>query len=215
MGLMERARMASTHTPPTTTPRPRSPASASPSLHRGDSGLASGLGEFGRAASGQSGNQPGLGGSGFGNVHEGFGRGGSSYQSQAGQSFGAQSSQQGAVPSGPDELKPFADAKNVAGPSPSIGGARPGSATNTNPTQSGLPPPQSNPQGGVYGNYPSHLQGHGLHSNQSGAGGYGMGAGAGQQSHGNTPYGGGYGGQAFGGSYYGNQQQRGWGNNYH
>ncbi len=198
--------------------------SAQSSGHRADSGLASGLGEFGRAASGQSANQPGLGaGSGFGSVHDGFGRGSSAYQLQSGQSFGAQSGQQGvAVPSGADDLKPYGDAKGAVGPSPSLAGARPGSAANTNPSQSGLPPPQSAQQGGAagaagYGSYPGHLQqGHGLHGNQSAAAGYGMG-GAAAQSHGNTPYGGGNyggGGQGFGASYYGNQQ-RGWGNNYH
>ncbi len=191
------------------------------SLHRGESGLASGPGEFGRAgAGGQSGSQQGIGASGFGTpAHEGYGRGSSSFQSQGGQGFNPQSAQAGAPPPGGDDLKPFGDSKVNAGPSPSLGGARPGSATNTNPSQSGLPPPQSNQQGGVggtagYGGYPSHVQGHGLHGNQSAAAGYGMGAGAGQ-THGSNPYGAGYGGQAFGGNYYGGNQPRGWGGNYH
>lgn len=188
------------------------------SLHRADSGLGSGLGDYGRAGSAQSGSQPGLGGSGFGGINDTFGRGASSYGSQSGQPFNAAGSQPGAgAPSANDDLKPFGESKTAGGPSPSLGGARPGSATNNNPSQSGLPPPQSSQQGGMggYGGYPSHLQG-GLHGNQSGSGGYGMGGGAGQ-GHQNQPYGGyGGGGQGFGGgSYYGGNQPRGWGGNYH
>ncbi|KAK4236523.1 hypothetical protein C8A03DRAFT_35563 [Achaetomium macrosporum] len=181
-------------------------------LHR-DSGVGAGLGEYGRGGSTQSAQQ-GLG-SGFGGVHDTFGRSGSAYQSQGGQSFNAPGSQPGAGPSA-DELKPFGDAKATGGPSPSLGAAaRPGSAANNGPGQAGLPPPQSNQQSGLgmgaYG-YPSHMQGHGLHGSQSGAGGYGMSAG-GAQGHQNT-YGAGYGAQGFGGSYYANPP-RGWGNNYH
>ncbi|KAK4146056.1 uncharacterized protein C8A04DRAFT_26218 [Dichotomopilus funicola] len=200
-------------------------------LHRDSSGVgAAGLGDYGRAGSAQSGQQ-GLGGSGFGGVHDTFGRGGSSYQSQgAGQSFNAPGSQPGSGPSATDDLKPFGESKAGAGPSPSLGAsARPGSAANNGPSQSGLPPPQSNPQsaglGGIggYGGYPSHVQqqqqqqqqAHSLHGNQSGgAGGYGMSA-SGGQSHQNSYGAGGYGTQGFaGGAYYGNAP-RGWGNNYH
>ncbi|KHN99957.1 UBA-like protein [Metarhizium album ARSEF 1941] len=181
------------------------------SLHR-DSSLGSGLGEYGRAASGQAGSQPGLGGSSFGGAHESFARGTSSFQSQN-QSFNSQT--QAPASGSADDLKHFGDAKTAAsGPSPSLaGGPRPGSATNNAPSggQSGLPPPQNSQMGGAYGGYPSHLQGHNLHGST-----YGMGAGAGASQHGNTPYGS-Y-GQGFGsGGYYGGgQQQRGgWGGNYH
>ncbi|KAF5671790.1 hypothetical protein FHETE_4003 [Fusarium heterosporum] len=183
------------------------------SLHR-DSGLGSGLGDYGRVATTQAGSQPGLGGSSFGSVHDTFSRGASSYQSQ-GQSFNSPGQPGNATA---DDLKPFGDSKAASGPSPSLGGARPGSATNAPTGQSGLPPPQNV---GGYGGYPSHLQGHGLHGSNA----YGMGANAGASQHGNSPYGS-Y-GQGFGGSgYYGGggqqqqqqqqQQQRGgWGGNYH
>lgn len=199
-----------------------SPAAAfgQSTLHR-DSGAAAGLGDYGRAGSAQSG-QAGLGG--FGGAHDTFGRGASAYQSQAGQSF-APGSQPGGVPSAADDLKPFGEAKATGGPSPSMGAAaRPGSAANNGPSQSGLPPPQSAQQSGLgmggYGGYPSHMQqqqqGHGLHGSQSGAGaGYGMSATGAQGGHQNNYGGGGYGGQGFTGSYYGNPPQRGWGNNYH
>ncbi|KAK3319094.1 hypothetical protein B0H66DRAFT_603650 [Apodospora peruviana] len=196
-------------------------------LHRESSG---GIGEYGRAASGQSGQQPGLGGSGFGGMHDTFGRGASSYQSQAGQSFNAPGSQPGSVPSAADDLKPFGDAKAPAGPSPSLGvaGARPGSAANNVPSQSGLPPPQSAQQSGLgmggYSGYPSHLQqqqqaAHGLHGNQSagGAGGYGMSASGGGAQGGHQNSYGGYGQFGGGSGYgsYGSNPPRGWGNNYH
>lgn len=194
-----------------------SPATGYPqsSLHRADSGAGSGLDNYGRAGSAQAGGQPGLGSSGFGGIHDAFGRGASSYGAQTGQAFNVPSSQPGGG-SVNDDLKPFNDAKAGAGPSPSLGSAaRPGSATNTAPSQSGLPPPQSAQQGmGSYGGYPSHLQGHGLHGTQSGATGYGMGAGN-TQAHQNSPYTGGYGG--FGGNSYYNShpsQRGGWGNNY-
>ncbi|KAK1967158.1 hypothetical protein LY78DRAFT_576934 [Colletotrichum sublineola] len=186
------------------------------SLHRADSGLSSGLagGDFGgRAGSAQSANQPGLAGSGFGGVQDTFGRG-SSYQSPAGQGFNTTAQPNNAA-SANDDLKPFGDSKPGAGPSPSLGGARPGSATNTASGQTGLPPPQSASQMGGYGGYPSHLQGHGLH----GSSGYGMG-GATSGQHGSAPFGS-YGQQqqgGYGSGYYGsgNQQQRGgWGGNYH
>lgn len=188
-----------------------SPGSFGPSsLHR-DSGLGSGLTDYGRAASSQAANQPGLGGSSYGGAHDSFARGASSFQSQ-GQGFSSQA--QPTASGSTDDLKPFGDAKAGAGPSPGIGGGpRPGSAANNAPSgQSGLPPPQTSQMGGAYGGgYPSHLQGHGLH----GSGSYGMGAGAGANQHGNSPYGS-Y-GQGFGSGYYGGgQQQRGgWGGNYH
>ncbi|KAK1985025.1 hypothetical protein LZ30DRAFT_584917 [Colletotrichum cereale] len=193
---------------------------AQSSLHRADSGLSSGLGggDFGgRAGSAQSGNQPGLAGSGFGGVQDTFGRGSSSYQSPAGQGFNSTAQPNNAA-SANDDLKPFGDSKPGAGPSPSLGGARPGSATNTASGQTGLPPPQSASQMGGYGGYPSHLQGHGLH----GSSGYGMG-GATSGQHGSAPFGS-YGQQqqgGYGSGYYGsgNQQQQqqrgGWGGNYH
>ncbi|UNI21148.1 RNAPII degradation factor, variant 2 [Purpureocillium takamizusanense] len=187
-----------------------SPGAFGPSsLHR-ESGLGSGLGDYGRAGSGQAGNQPGLGGSSFGGAHDSFARGASSFQSQ-GQGFSSQT--QPAAGGSTDDLKPFGDAKTGSGPSPALGGGpRPGSATNTAPSgQTGLPPPQTSQMGGAYGGYPSHLQGHSLH----GSGAYGMGAGAGANQHGSSPYGS-Y-GQGFSSGYYGGQQQQrgGWGGNYH
>lgn len=186
------------------------------SLHR-ESSLGSGLGEYGRTGSGQTGSQPGLGGSSFGGAHDSFARGASSYQSQ-GQSFNSQN--QPPASGSTDDLKPFGDAKtNASGPSPSLGGGggggpRPGSAANNTPSGgSGLPPQNSQMGGGGgYGGYPSNLQGHNVHGS-----GYGMGGGAGASQHGNSPYGN-YGQQGFGsGGYYGGgQQQRGgWGGNYH
>ncbi|KAI8286731.1 Titin-like protein [Colletotrichum sp. SAR11_57] len=184
------------------------------SLHRADSGLASGLGsDFGaRAGSAQSGNQPGLAGaSGFGGMQDSFGGRGSSFQSPGGQGFNS-TAQSNAASAG-DDLKPFGDSKPGSGPSPSLGGARPGSATNNTPGQSGLPPPQSASQMGGYGGYPSHLQGHNLHGNS----GYGMG-GATSGQHGSAAPFGSYGQGGYGSGYYGsnNQQARGgWGGNYH
>lgn len=189
-----------------------SPGTFGPSsLHR-DSGLGSGLGDYGRGGSGQVGSQPGLGGgSSFGAAaHDSFGRGASSFQSQ-GHSFNSQA--QPPASGAADELKPFGDGGKAAlGLSPSLGGGpRPGSATNSGPGgQSGLPPPQTTQMSGAYGGYPNHLQGHGLH----GSGAYGMGAAAASQ-HASTPYGS-Y-GQDFGsGGYYsvGQQQRGGWGGNY-
>lgn len=181
------------------------------SLHRGDSGGAAGLGDYSRTGA-QPGAQPGLGGAGFGGgIHDTFARG-NSYGAQSGQGFNSASTQPGAS----DDLKPFGDGK-TAGPTPAMGGgARPGSATNTGPSQSGIPPPQSQPGMGSYGGFNSHLQSHGLHGTQSGSAGYGMGAGSAQGQQ-NTPYSA-YGGFGSGGgnSYYSGQQhqQRGWGGNY-
>lgn len=194
-----------------------SPAFAQSSLHR-DSGLGSGMGEYGRAGSTQGAGAPGLGGSSFGNVHDSFARGSSSFQSQ-GQGFNNQT--QSGNPSASDDLKPYGDSKSGAGPSPSLGGARPGSATAVNSAssgQSGLPPQGSQMGAGSYTGYPSHLQGHGLHGNNA----YGIGGAAGANQHGNTPYGSyGQGGFGSAGYYGGSQQQQrgggggGWGGNYH
>lgn len=177
-------------------------------LHRGDSGAGANLGEYGRTGSAQPGAQPGLASGGFGGIHDSFGRT-SSYGTQAGQSFNAASTQPGA--SSNDDLKPFGDGKAAPGPSPSMSGtARPGSATNTVPSQGGgLPPPQSQQGMGAYASNFGHLQGHGLHGSQSGSTGYGS-----AQGGQNTPYSG-YGGFG-GGSYYGSQQQqpRGWAGQY-
>lgn len=191
-----------------------SPGNFNPSNSHRDNTVSSGLGDYGRGAANQGASQPGLGASGFGGSHDSFSRGGSTFQSQA-QGFNSQT-QSGAGASAADDLKPFGDGKGASGPSPSLGGARPGSATNTGAGAqgSGLPPPQTSQMGGAYAGYPNHLQGHTGH----GSGAYGMGAGAGANQHGNTPYGS-YGGQGFGsGGYYGagqQQQQRGWGGNYH
>lgn len=179
-------------------------------LHRGDSGTGASLGDYGRSGSAQPGAQPGLASGGFSSMHDSFGRT-SSYGTQAGQSFNAASTQPGA--SNNDDLKPFGDGKSAPGPSPSMAGtARPGSATNTVPSQAGgLPPPQSQQGMGAYAaGFQNHLQGHGLHGSQSGSTGYGSAQG-GQQ---NAPYTG-YGGFG-GGSYYNSQQQqpRGWAGQY-
>ncbi|KAG6297749.1 hypothetical protein E4U09_001243 [Claviceps aff. purpurea] len=184
-------------------------AGAPSSLHR-DSSLSSGLGEYGRSASGQTGGQP-ASSSGFGGAHDSYARGSSALQSQ-GQSYNSQN--QAPASGSADELKPFGDGKtNASGPSPSLGGGpRPGSAANNAPSgQSGLPPQNSQIGSGGYGGYPSHLQGHNVHGS-----GYGMGGAGGGSQHGSSPYGN-Y-GQGFGsGGYYGGgQQQRGgWGGNYH
>ncbi|KAK8069163.1 rnapii degradation factor def1 [Apiospora phragmitis] len=181
------------------------------SLGGRDSGLGSTIDSYGRAGSAQSAAQ-GMGNSGFGGAHDAFGRAGSTYQSQGGQSYNGPGAQAGSVN---DDLKPYGEAKVAGGPSPSLAAAaRPGSATNNTPGQSGLPPPQSGAQGmGGYGGYPSHLGGgHNVHSNQTGGSGYGLG-GAGGQGHGNNPYGG-YGGYGGFGAYGRSQGQQGWGNNY-
>ncbi|KAI0484962.1 hypothetical protein GGR56DRAFT_680927 [Xylariaceae sp. FL0804] len=185
------------------------------SLGGRDSGLGSSIDNYGRAGSAQSGAPGALGSSGFGGMHDTFGRG-SGYPSQAGQSFnGPNMPTSGA--SANDELKPYGDAKAAGGPSPSLAAAaRPGSTNNQAPAGSGLPPPQSTQHGmGGYGGYPSHggHGGHGgLHGNQTGGSGYGLGGSAGQ---GNNPYSG-YNNQGFANYYGGRQgQQGGWGGNYH
>lgn len=184
------------------------------SLGGRDSGVGSSVDNYGRAGSAQSG-APGLGGSGFGGIHDTFGRG-SGYPSQGVQQFNAPNAPASNTGSGNDDLKPYGDSKVAGGPSPSLAAAaRPGSATNTTPAGSGLPPQQSAQQGmGGYGGYPNHLN-HGLHGNQSAGSGYGLG-GSGGQGHGNSPYAGYGGNQGFGNNFYaGRQQQGGWGGNYH
>jgi hypothetical protein len=194
---------------------------------RSESGAAAGLGDYGRAGAAQASGQQGLSGSGFGGMHDTFARGGSAYQSQAAQSYGASATQAASGPAG-DDLKTYGDAKGAAGPNSSLGNAaRPGSAANNAGSQSGLPPSQSNQQGalggmGSYGSYGNHLQGQGMHGNQSSTSGYGNTA-SGSQNHQNNNYGGAYGGaQGFGGYYNQQQQQQqqqphrgGWGSNYH
>ncbi|KAH9886882.1 hypothetical protein F4778DRAFT_443544 [Xylariomycetidae sp. FL2044] len=192
---------------------PAASAFGQPSLGGRDSGLGSGIDNYGRAGSAQSG-APGLGG-GFGGMHESFGRS-SAYSSQNNQGFNAPNAPSSNTGAGGDDLKPYGDSKAAAGPSPSLGNnARPGSATNTTPAGSGLPPPQSAQQGmGGYGGYPSHLS-HGLHGNQTGGNGFGLGA-SGGQGHNNGPYSSYGGNQGFGGyGSYSRQGQGGWGGNYH
>ncbi|RBQ82971.1 hypothetical protein VDGD_03549 [Verticillium dahliae] len=199
-----------------------SPASgfAQSSLHRGDSGLGGSSlgGDYGaRAGSAQSGNPGSLGGSGFGGIQDSFGRSGSSFPTQSsGQGYNA-SAQPSTGASTSDDLKPYGETKAGAGPSPSLGGARPGSATQNTSSQTGLPPPQSASQMGGYGGYPSHAQGHSLH----GGSGYGMGGSGQHANNGFGSYGqayGSYGAQAYGSGgqqQQQQQQQRGWGGNYH
>ncbi|KAI0406091.1 hypothetical protein F4802DRAFT_559300 [Xylaria palmicola] len=181
-----------------------------------DTGLTSGVNDFSRSATGQQSGAPGaLGSSGFGGVHDSYGRG-AGFPSQGGQVFNAANAPTGTPGNGNDDLKPYGDSKAASGPSPSLAAAaRPGSTTNAAPAASSLPPPQSTQQGmGSYGGYPSHLT-QGLHGGQTGGSGYGLG-GSSNQGHANTPYGG-YGGNQGFGSYYGGRQghQGGWGGNYH
>ncbi|KAI8629060.1 hypothetical protein F5Y19DRAFT_88734 [Xylariaceae sp. FL1651] len=187
------------------------------SLTSRETALGSGINDYGRGGTGQQSGAPGsLGSGGFGGVHDTYGRG-SAFPSQGSQAFNAPNAPAATTSSGNDELKPYGDSKAASGPSPSLGAAaRPGSTTNATPAGSGLPPPQSTQQGmSGYGGYPSHLT-QGLHGNQTGSSGYGLG-GSGGQAHGNTPYGGGYGGNQSFGNYYGGRQghQGGWGGNYH
>ncbi|GAP84879.1 putative RNApii degradation factor def1 [Rosellinia necatrix] len=181
-----------------------------------ETGLTSGINDFGRSGTAQQSGAPGALGSasGFGGVHDSYGRG-TGFPSQGGQAFNAANAPTATPGSGNDDLKPYGDSKTGGGPSPSLAAAaRPGSTTNATPAASGLPPPQSNQQSmGGYGGYPSHLT-QGLHGGQTAGSGYGLGASS-SQGHGNTPYGG-YGNQGFG-SYYGGRQghQGGWGGNYH
>ncbi|KAF2971057.1 hypothetical protein GQX73_g2507 [Xylaria multiplex] len=178
-----------------------------------DTGLNSGINDFGRGTGQQSGAPGALSSGGFSGVHDSYGRG-AGFPSQGGQAFNTANASTSTPGSGNDDLKPYGDSKAGGGPSPSLAtAARPGSTTNATPAASGLPPPQSTQQGmGGYGGYPGHLN-QGLHSGQTGASGYGL-SGSGSQGHANTSYGG-Y-GQGFG--YYGGGRQNhqgGWGGNYH
>ncbi|KAI3337751.1 hypothetical protein F4824DRAFT_461592 [Ustulina deusta] len=180
-----------------------------------ETGLTSGINDFGRSGTSQQSGAPGaLGSGGFGGVHDSYGRG-AGFPSQGGQAFNTANAPAATPGSGNDDLKPYGESKAAGGPSPSLASAaRPGS-TNATPAASGLPPPQSTQQGmGGYGGYPSHLT-QTLHGAQTGASGYGL-AGSGSQGHGSTPYGG-YGGNQGFGTYYGGRQghQGGWGGNYH
>lgn len=163
-----------------------------------------GLGDYGRSASGTSQNHSATAGAGgFGSFPDSFGR----QQGYAGQSsYGQQ--QGGQAAASEDSLKPFGDSKS-GGPSPSALGAqpgRPGSATQNTPGQAGQSahPQQSHQQG--FGGYPGHLGGNSQYG--GGLGGLGhQGAGTHQQSqYGN------YGG--FGGGYGGGYNRGGWGGNY-
>ncbi|KAI8956040.1 hypothetical protein F4801DRAFT_573574 [Xylaria longipes] len=186
------------------------------SISSRETGLTSGINDFGRGGTAQQSGAPAaLGSGGFGGVHDSYGRG-TGFPSQGGQAFNAANAPTATPGSGNDDLKPYGDSKAAGGPSPSLtAAARPGSTTNATPATSGLPPPQSNQQSmGGYGGYPSHLT-QGLHGGQTGASGYGV-SGSSSQGHGNTPYGG-YGANQGFGSYYGGRQghQGGWGGNYH
>ncbi|KAI1825992.1 hypothetical protein F4861DRAFT_499789 [Xylaria intraflava] len=180
-----------------------------------DTALSSGINDYGRGAGQQSGAPGALASGGFGGAHDSYGRG-AGFPSQGGQAFNAANAPTGTPGSANDDLKPYGDSKNAAGPSPSLAtAARPGSTTNATPVASALPPPQSTQQGmGGYGGYPSHLA-QGLHGGQTGASGYGLG-GSSSQGHGNSPYAG-YGANQGFSSYYGGRQghQGGWGGNYH
>ncbi|GAB7356428.1 hypothetical protein MBLNU459_g7201t1 [Dothideomycetes sp. NU459] len=160
-----------------------------------ESGLSSGLGDYGRSST-----QPSqLGSSGFGGMSEPFGRTQSGFQGQS-QGYGQQQSVQQSAPQ--DDLKPFGESK-PSGPSPALGQpGRPGSAANSVGGQapsSTLPPPQSHQQG--FSGYPGFNQG----SQYGGLGGLGG------QSHQQQGQYGQYGG--FGNSY-GNYGRGGWGGNY-
>ncbi|KAI0206307.1 hypothetical protein F4808DRAFT_469488 [Astrocystis sublimbata] len=186
------------------------------SISSRETGLTSGINEYGRGGSAQQSGAPAaLGGGGFGGaVHDSYGRG-AGFPSQGGQAYNAGNAPTATPGSGNDDLKPYGDSKAAGGPSPLAAAARPGSTTNASPATSGLPPPQSTQQSmGGYGGYPSHLS-QGLHGGQTGTGGYGLG-GSSNQGHGNTPYGSYNANQSFGSYYQGRQgHQGGWGGNYH
>lgn len=191
---------------------PGSAAFGVSSIHSRDSAI--GFLSEGRTGSAQSVQTPQtIGGStAFSTGHDGFSRG-YSYQGQGQPHYGGQQ----AVQQNGDDIKPFNDSKTASGPNPSMQGGRPGSATNTAPGNSTLPP-QSQQAG--YGSYPAHLQqpGHNLHGSHS-ASQYGAlgSTGLQHQATGQAHQGNQYGAyQGFGGgNYYSNSQQRGgWGGNY-
>ncbi|KAI5205930.1 hypothetical protein AUEXF2481DRAFT_3158 [Aureobasidium subglaciale EXF-2481] len=170
--------------------------SAQPSMQSRDTGISSGLGDYGRSAA-----QPSNLSSGFGGMSEPFGRSQSGYQGQT-QGYGQQQTSGQA-----DDLKPFGESK-TGGPSPGLGQpGRPSSAANSVGGQTPsttLPPPQSHQAG--FGGYPGF-------NSQYGLGGLG-GQGHQQQQQQQQQQQGGYGGygSGFGNSYYG--ARGGWGGNY-
>lgn len=165
-----------------------------PSMQSRDSGINSGIADYGRASA-----QPQNLGSGFAGMSDAFGRSQSGYQGQS-QGYGQQQS------GGPgDDLKPFGESK-ASGPSPSLGQpGRPSSAANSVGGQTPsttLPPPQSHQAG--FGGYPGFNSQYGLG---------GLGGQSHQQQQQQQQQQGGYGGygSGFGNSYYG---RGGWGGNY-
>ncbi|OAL49540.1 hypothetical protein IQ07DRAFT_600554 [Pyrenochaeta sp. DS3sAY3a] len=173
------------------------------SLHERGSGMGSGLGEYGRSASGASQNPSATAGSGgFGTLPDTFGRPqGYSNQSSYGQQ---QSGQQGL---NEDSLKPFSDSKS-SGPSPSALGSQPGrpeSATQNAFGQGGQGALPQQQQG--FNNYPGHLSGNNQYGGLGGLGHQTSGHGQQQSGYGNY---GGFGGGYGGGSY----NRGGWGGNY-
>ncbi|KAG9672497.1 hypothetical protein KCU99_g536, partial [Aureobasidium melanogenum] len=166
---------------------------AQPSMQSRDSGISSGLGDYGRSSA-----QPSNLSSGFGGMSEPFGRSQSGYQGQS-QGYSQQQSTGQA-----DDLKPFGESK-TSGPSPGLGQpGRPSSAANSVGGQTPsttLPPPQSHQAG--FGGYPGF-------NSQYGLGGLGGQSHQQQQQQQQGGYGG-Y-GSGFGNSYYG--ARGGWGGNY-
>ncbi|THY24462.1 hypothetical protein D6D01_05439 [Aureobasidium pullulans] len=166
---------------------------AQPSMQSRDTGISSGLGDYGRTSS-----QPPNLSSGFGGMSEPFGRSQSGYQGQT-QGYSQQQSSGQA-----DDLKPFGESK-ASGPSPGLGQpGRPSSAANSVGGQTPsttLPPPQSHQAG--FGGYPGF-------NSQYGLGGLGGQSHQQQQQQQQGGYGG-Y-GSGFGNSYYG--ARGGWGGNY-
>ncbi|KAL8950498.1 MAG: hypothetical protein Q9222_003462 [Ikaeria aurantiellina] len=158
---------------------------------------------------------PGAGGSGgYGGMSDAFGRSGSGFQGQNHSHNHQPTNQQS---SNDDSLRAFGDTSKVPGGLSPAPAARPGSAVNNMPGQtgqSGMPPSMNQIQQG-YGGYPSHLnpQMHGQQGSQYSAGpgslgGHHQSSGQGHQSGGYGGYGGG-----FGNSYYGSNRG-GWGGNY-
>lgn len=172
------------------------------SVHSRESGLTSGLGDYGRTST-----QPSqISSTGFGGMSEPFGRTQSGFQGQS-QGYGQQQSMQQSAPQ--DDLKPFGESK-ASGPSPALGQpGRPGSATNSVGGQapsSTLPPPQSHQQG--FSGYPGFNQG----SQYGGLGG--LGGQSHQQQQQQQQQQGAYGQYGGFGNTYGNYGRGGWGGNY-
>ncbi|KAL8934551.1 MAG: hypothetical protein Q9211_005169 [Gyalolechia sp. 1 TL-2023] len=154
---------------------------------------------------------PGGSSGGYGAMSDPFGRSGSGFQ---GPNHGLGQPQGGQHGSTDDTLRGFGDSSKLSGgPSPAPA-ARPASAANNLPGQTG-PPPGQNQNQPAYAGYPGHLghQMHGQQGSQYGGGpgalgGHHQSAGQGHQSSGYGGYGGG-----FGNSYYGSSRG-GWGGNY-